>query len=225
MTPLSLLVLANALFVGSHFAMSHPLRAPMVSALGERGFLGVYSAVSLVLLGWVGHQFGASPAGPLLWHGGDLVWAVSSLLTIIALALLFGSLRGNPALPQTGANVAAGAEAKGAFAVTRHPMMWAFALWALAHGLAWPGPRTLVTAGAMGFLALVGAHMQDRKKQALLGEAWTAWEAKTSYWPRLSGLAQIGWGLWLAAIAAWFAVTWLHVWMAGVPAGAWRWVG
>ena len=32
-------------FVGTHFLMSHPLRSPMVSALGERGFAGVYSLV------------------------------------------------------------------------------------------------------------------------------------------------------------------------------------
>lgn len=30
--------------------MSHPLRAPMVSLLGERGFLGVYPLVNVALL-------------------------------------------------------------------------------------------------------------------------------------------------------------------------------
>lgn len=223
MTPLQSLILANVLFVGSHFAMSHPLRRPMVGVLGEGGFLGIYSLVSLALIAWLGHAFGKAAPGPLFWDAGDPGWVVASLLTIVALALLFGSLRGNPALPQVGSEVTSAARAEGVFAVTRHPMMWAFALWAIAHIIAWPSPRTLVTASAMGVLALVGAHLQDGKKRALMGEAWSAWEARTSYWPRLAGFARIGLGLWLAAIAVWLAATWLHVRMAGIPAGIWRW--
>lgn len=34
--------LAAAAFVGSHFALSHPLRGPLVARLGERGFLLLY---------------------------------------------------------------------------------------------------------------------------------------------------------------------------------------
>jgi len=219
------LTLANLLFVAAHLVMSHPLRKPMVALLGERGFLGVYSLVSLCLLAWIGHLFALQRSTLMAWQSSEGLWILASGLTIIALALLLGSLRGNPALPQTGAEVAANARAEGVYAVTRHPMMWAFALWALAHILVWPSPRTVATAGAMGFLALLGAHMQDGKKRALLGEAWSAWEARTSYWPRLSGFARIGMGLWLAAVAVWLAATWLHVWLAGIPAGAWRWMG
>lgn len=225
MTPLSKLIIANALFVGGHFLMSHPLRKPMVGVLGERGFLGVYSLVSFALLAWIGHLFPQAQSAWMAWPSNDALWIVASVLTVVAMALLLGSLRGNPALPQTDALVAATARAEGVYAVTRHPMMWAFALWALSHIVVWPSPRTLVTAGAMGILALVGAHLQDRKKRALMGGAWTAWESRTSYWPRLSGLARMGLGLWVAAIVVWLAATWLHVWMAGIPAGAFRWLG
>ena len=41
-------------------------------------------------------------------------------------------------------------------------MMWAFALWAAAHILVWLSPRTLITAGAMGILALLGAQPELR---------------------------------------------------------------
>ena len=44
------LVAACLAFVGTHFAMSHPLRAGMVRALGEKGFQGVYTLVSLATL-------------------------------------------------------------------------------------------------------------------------------------------------------------------------------
>ena len=81
----------------------------------------------------------------------------------------------------------------------------------------------MILASAILFLALVGAHMQDRKKQALLGEAWTAWEAKTSYWPRWRQLLAAGPVLWLVAITLWLALTYSHIPAAGIPAGIWRW--
>ena len=34
------LAVAMASFVGTHLIMSHPLRAPLVAAVSERGFLG-----------------------------------------------------------------------------------------------------------------------------------------------------------------------------------------
>ena len=225
MAPIVSLALANGAFVASHFALSHPLRRAIVTRTGERGFLGVYSLVSLALFAWIVLAFRQSAAGPLAWNGtGDIIWILSSLLTIIATALLIGSFKGNPALPDTGAEAVAHARAEGAFAVTRHPMMWSFALWALAHMLAWPSPRTLITAGSMGVLALVGARLQDRKKIRLLGDAWRRWEGQTSYWPRIGKLARIPLTVWLMAIALWLAFTGLHLWLAGIPAGAWRWL-
>lgn len=227
MSPLATLIAANVAFVGSHFAMSHPLRAAMLRLLGERGFPGVYSLVSLALVWWVSEAFKAAGAGGiLLWNGAATgPWLVASLLTILAMVLLIGSLKGNPALSGAEAHALERAEASGALAVTRHPMMWAFALWAIAHIIAWPSPRTLVTALAMGTLALLGAHMQDRKKERLLGAAWAQWEARTSYWPRPGRLPCIAWPVWIAGLIAWLAATWLHLWIAGIPAGSWRWMG
>ncbi|MFC4293803.1 NnrU family protein [Novosphingobium tardum] len=222
------LIAASLAFVGTHFAMSHPLRGPMVRALGEKGFAGVYSLVSLAAFAWMILAFRAMPRRGLpLWNGsGTAIWIVASLVSIVALALFIGSLRGNPALP--GAVVhpeGAQAHAGGVFRVTRHPMMWGFALWALAHVLVAPTARTLVLAGAIAFLALVGAHLQDGKKEVLMGEGWRDWEAKTSYWPRLAALPGIGLGLWATTLVLWAAITWAHIPLAYVPAGLWRWFG
>ena len=225
MDPLVSLSAACIAFVGSHFAMSHPLRGIMVRALGERGFLGVYSLVSLAALGWIVLAFRAAPTGTPLWPGfGDIAWALASLLTLVAMVLLTGSLVGNPALPETAPEKAAQAEARGVFAVTRHPMMWAFALWAVAHIAAAPTERTLVTASAIAVLALVGAHMQDRKKRALMGEAWAAWEGRTSYWPRFDRLFAAGAMPWIGGAVLWLGLSWLHQPLGGWAAGAWRWL-
>ncbi|QGN55365.1 NnrU family protein [Novosphingobium sp. Gsoil 351] len=221
------LIAAGIAFVGTHFAMSHPLRAPLVRTLGAAGFAGVYSMVSLATFGWMVWAFVSMPRrGTPLWDGSsEAIWIVASLLSIVALALFIGSLRGNPALPDPrAAQGLADKQPDHVFRVTRHPMMWGFALWALSHILVAPTARTVVLAGAIGFLALVGAHLQDRKKQALMGESWRAWESKTSYWPRLGALPGIGIGLWAVTIALWLAITWAHIWLAYVPAGLWRWV-
>ena len=224
--PLAELVAASVAFVGSHFAMSHPLRAPMVRALKPLGFTLVYSAVSFATLFWMVSAFGNAPVTTPLWPGfGDLAWVVASVLTLVAMVLLAGSFAGNPAFPQPGAEkLAATKQPKGVFAVTRHPMMWAFALWALAHIVAAPTARTLVVATAIGFLALVGAHLQDRKKEALLGDAWAAWEAKTSYWPRWGKLLTAGWLWWAIGLVLWLGITHAHEPLAGWAAGIWRWV-
>ena len=47
MQPISLLIATGVLFVGTHFALSHPLRDGLARGLGERGFLIVYSVVAI----------------------------------------------------------------------------------------------------------------------------------------------------------------------------------
>ena len=46
MTGRTMLVVASVAFVGTHFLMSHPLRAGMVARLGEAGFAITYTIVS-----------------------------------------------------------------------------------------------------------------------------------------------------------------------------------
>lgn len=218
------LIAANAAFVGTHFLMSHPLRGPMVKAMGAGGFQAAYSIVSFATLGWVAFAFKAAPPADL-GGSGEAGWILATLLTWPAMVLLAGSLMGNPALPTPMAEAQARAEPKGVFKVTRHPMMWGIGLWAASHiALMW-STRTLVTALAMGVLALVGAKLQDGKKEVLMGEAWAAWESKTSYWPQLHKLMAVGAVPLIAGTVLWLAGSWLHLWSAGIPAGVWKWIG
>lgn len=218
------LLAASAAFVGSHFIMSHPLRRPMANALGEKGFLAVYSLVSLAFFAWMIVAFRSAPAGGGL-GAGPVGWGAASILTIMALVLFLGSFKGNPSLPDPDRRATIPREPSGVFRVTRHPMMWGFALWALAHIVLFWSLRTHILAGAILVLALLGAHLQDRKKLKLLGEPWADWENETTYWPRFEFLLTAGVRLWLSALIVWLALTWAHIWLAGVPAGIWRWMG
>jgi uncharacterized membrane protein len=218
------LIAANIAFVGTHFAMSHPLRAPMVKALGAGGFTAAYSLVSLATLGWVYVAFTAAPPADLP-GSGEIGWIIATVLTLPAMILLAGSFVGNPAMPTPMAEAQARAAPKGVFTVTRHPMMWAFGLWALSHLVLFWSLRTMVTAAAIGTLALVGAKMQDAKKEALMGAAWAEWESKTSYWPRWAKLPSVGAVPLVVGTALWLAFSWVHLWRAGIPAGVWKWLG
>lgn len=84
---------------------------------------------------------------------------------LVASVLLMGSLVRNPALAGTEAS-AATAKAGGVYAVTRHPMVWTFAIWGVSHILVYSVPKNVILSGAIIVLALVGSALQDRKKTA-----------------------------------------------------------
>lgn len=225
------LVLACIAFVGTHFLLSHPLRAPIVARTGEGAFLGIYSAVAFGTLGWMVWAYRAVPDESFLWDVGDALWALATAIMLLASVLFMGSLLGNPAMPNpNGGDEAPPADARGVFAITRHPMMWSFALWSLAHALVFPQAANLVLVGTIAFLALVGARAQDMKKEQLRPAFWRGWEAKTSYWPfaavasgraRLGGFRghDLGGGL-----VIWLAASWAHIPLTGWAAGVFRWI-
>ena len=224
-------ILAAIAFVGTHFALSHPLRRPLVARIGEGGFAGVYSLVAFATLIWLGLAYWYAPPAPLLWPVGDALWALATIVMLVASVLLMGSLVRNPAFPDPGGAAKQVPEPRGVFAITRHPMMWSFALWGMAHILVFPDPSNIAVALAIIVLALVGAHLQDRKKEALQPDFWPAWEARTSYLPFgavAAGRARLG-GFGMHALAGgvvlWLAATWAHIPLAGWAAGVWRWVG
>ncbi len=218
------LTLALAAFVGSHLLMSHPLRAPLVAKLGAGAFQGLYSLVSFATLGWAVYAFREAPLGVPLWAVGDALNIVATAVMFVASVFLAGSFVGNPALPQPGAAKLAMQTPTGVFAITRHPMMWSFALWSLAHVLVSPRPAVLLLSGAIALLALGGAAGQDVKKAKLMGDSWKTWTSRTSFVPYARGWAWPGATALIAGTVLWLIATWAHP-LAGAPAaGIWMWL-
>jgi uncharacterized membrane protein len=223
----SSLIIACVAFVGTHFLMSHTLRARMVSAFGAGGFLGAYSLVSLATFGWMIWAFVKAPTGLMHWAPTDAIWIAASILTLLAAVFYCGSMIRNPAFPNPDADASRALAAQtpaGMFLVTRHPMMWSFALWGVAHILVAPRTDNFIFVGSIIFLALVGAKAQERKKAVQMGAGWDSWQARTSYWPRLSQLPKIGLRLWLAGVVVWLFATWVHNFFGGYDAGIYRWL-
>jgi uncharacterized membrane protein len=212
------LALATLAFVGSHLALSHPFRVRLVQAMGEKFFALLYSGVALATLGWMILSYRAANESWPLWVAPQWGFRVGAGLMLVACILLAGSFFRNPAFPNPGAPPKAVRAAGGVFAVTRHPMNMAFALWALVHIAQWGSPRNLIVAGGILVLALVGSVGQDHKKLNVIGEPWRQWMARTSFVPfaaLLTGRAKWGalreaWPAVLIGLLLWLAITWLH---------------
>jgi uncharacterized membrane protein len=212
------LALATLAFVGTHLALSHPLRMRLVQNVGEQWFAAFYSAVALVTLVWMILAYRAVRNSFPLWVAPDWAWPAAAGIMLIAFILLVGSFFRNPAFPHPGARPKAARPASGVFAVTRHPMNMAFTLWALVHLTLWGSPRNLIVAGGVLVLVLVGSIGQDHKKLNVVGEPWRMWMQRTSFVPfaaLLTGRAKwrgLGeaWPAALLGLLLWLALTWFH---------------
>lgn len=218
MTPQLGLTLSAIAFVGSHFLLSHPLRRPLARRLGERAFQGLYSLIAFAGLGAMIYFYGSIGREPALWQLGEWALIAGSLLMWVASIMLVGSFRGNPAI--VGSRGPKGGPA-GVFLITRHPMMWSFAIWAAVH-LALSGTaKAMVLDGAIILLALGGALGQDRKKARQMGDNWHEWTAQTAFVPFTRGFGNPGAFAFFGGTLLFLAATWLHP----VATGIWRWVG
>ena len=211
---MEMLLLACAAFLATHFMPSTPLRGVLVKILGQWGYTGVYSAIAFGMIGWMSWAYARAPIEPL-WPG--VRWLPALLMPISFVLLACGLFANNPTIVGMYRLLKNADPARGIIRVTRHPVMWAFLLWALAHLLARGDTRSLVFFGSFAVLASVGTLLMDRRKQQSLGENWARFAAVSSNLPFLAILqgrntfkaSEIGWrnpaiGLALYALLFWF---------------------
>lgn len=227
MTGIGMLALASLAFVGTHFLMSHPLRSAMVSALGERGFAIVYTIVSLLTFGWMiwAYPAASAEAPQPLWDAGRWGYVIATILMWLGSVLFMGSLRRNPAFPRPGKQITHIDEPHGVYSITRHPMMWGFALWSATHAIVNSTRASLILCAAIAFLALVGAALQDAKKEKLLGNVWREWQSKTSFIPYGRGLRSADAFALLFGTLLWLVASWAHGALGHRPAGVFAFFG
>jgi uncharacterized membrane protein len=223
MTGIGMLALASATFVGTHFLLSHPLRAPLIARLGEKGFAGLYTVVALATFAWMikAYSPASAEAPQQLWDAGQAGWIVATLLMWLGSVLFLGSLRRNPAFPRPGKKIEKIDDPNGVYSITRHPMMWGFALWALVHAIVNSTLASLILSATVAILALVGAAFQDAKKEALLGDLWRDWKSKTSFVPYGRGLRSADAFALITGTILWLVATWAHGALGYRPAGIW----
>lgn len=167
MSDLVWLIIAISAFIAGHELLSHPFRAPLVARVGERGFLLIYAVTALATLGWAA-QVWKGMAIDRLWPAPTwLHWVCVGLMAFAAVLFVGSVTAPNPALMgQNASTMPMDGPPRGVQRITRHPMMWSFAIWGVVHIIMSADSRTIVLGSGIVVMALFGAAMQDGKKKA-----------------------------------------------------------
>ncbi len=216
---------AFAVFVLSHAVPARPpVRERLIRALGRSGYLAGYLAVSLAALTWLIAAAGDAPYVPLWPWAPWQPWIPNISMPVACGLAAYGTAAPNP-LSFGGRHVARfDPDAPGIAGLTRHPLLWALALWAGAHAV--PNgdlAHVLLFAGLAGF-AGAGMPALDRRYRRQLGaDTWRRLAKRTSLVP---GAALVT-GRWrprgrpdpvraVLAVLLWLALLALHPPVIGV---------
>ncbi len=220
---MTLLILAAALWLFLHLGVSGTrLRDAVVGAVGETRFMIGFSAASfaaifLLVSAWTNAET------TFLWAAPAWLRWVLAILMLPAFVLFMASHKRNPTAV---GNKGLGEEPRGIQRVTRHPMLWSFALWGLIHTVANGDTASLVFFGSFALTALAGMPSIDAKLARRHGDAWAAFAGQTSILPFgaiLAGrnrlvLSETGWMPPVVGFVLWAALLHFHRSIFGVPA-------
>ena len=212
MTPTAMLALATAAFIATHFVSSTPLRPALVARIGERPYQGLYTLVAFVTIGWMGWAFAQAPREPLFSGFREAPYVVMPFAFIL-LACGFGR---NPTIVGADKLLKSEEPARGMIRVTRHPIMWAFMLWAVSHVVARGDVKSLIFFGGLLIVAGLGTILMDARKRS--NPDFQRFEAVSSNVPFVAVLQgrnrivwrEIGWLRPAIGIAAYFGTLSFH---------------
>lgn len=220
------LLAAAVLWVAVHIGVAGTgLRDRLVARIGEKAFRGLFVLASFALLGWLGWSYGAAGPVRLLWVAPPWLVVAMMLLMLPAMLLFVCAVSApNPTLVAGGRALEASEPAVGIVRITRHPMLWAFALWGIVHLVVLGTASAAVLAGAILATAIAGMPSLDAKYARRHPARWPGFAASTSIVPfaaiaqgrnRLV-LVEIGWWRPLLAVVLWVGLIALHPWAFGV---------
>lgn len=220
---------AAILFVGIHVLSSTPLRAVVVRRLGEAAFQGLFSLLSIAAFAWMLLAYGAAPFEPL-WSPPPWTGWLTFLFMLPACFFTVAALTSrNPSMAGRARELRDPNPATGILTITRHPLFWGFAFFAVGHLLANGDRASVWLFGTIALLALAGMPLQDRKKEELAGADWGPFAMRTSALPfqaAIQGRTKIDWagiGWWrpLLALALFVALMAVHETAFGVRILLW----
>jgi len=173
-------VSAFGVFLMLHSIPAIPnIRLRIIRSIGKPTYILGYSVASLAALVWLFSAALALDYVPL-WELRPSHAAMTFLLAPVGCFLvLAGLMSANPLSISIRSAGPAGAVSQ----ITRHPVQWGFALWALGHVVANGDLRSLLLFGGLGLFALAGIPMAERRARKRLGAHWEVYAAQTSVWP------------------------------------------
>jgi len=222
MTPLVLAALAWLLL---HVVVAGPMRPGLVGRIGLKAYRGLFSLLSAVALAALIWTYRTAPYVEV-WETTSTLALVPIVIMPVAFWLLVGSLRpSNPTMAGPDMKPATEMPVSGLTKITRHPMLWAFSLWAASHMVANGDVATWLMGGTILATSLNGMPSIDRKRAAQFPEQWQQFKEKTSIIPLLAvaqgrvRLKLSDLGIWNIIIGAWLYVIFIyfHAKLFGVP--------
>lgn len=167
---------AMVAFVVAHVVPTRPpTRRWLTGFAGERGYLALYSLVSLGLFYWLILAAGRAPFVPLWPFSPWQLWVPNLVMPPVVLLVVcgigvtnpfsFGGRSGPEAL------AAFDPERPGITAVTRHPLLLAILLWATAHLVPNGDLAHSLLFGFFALMAGLGMPMLDRRRRRQWGAA------------------------------------------------------
>jgi uncharacterized membrane protein len=224
MTDLLPLLLAAIFWIATHNGFAGTdIRTRLVGKIGEVGFRIAYAVTSVIAIMMLVQAWEAAVAIPL-WSAPAWLRLILAAAMLPAFLFFAAGLLRNPTA--VGGEALAGQQARGIQRITRHPMLWSFALWALVHVIGNGDLASLIFFGTFAISAFLGMPSIDRKLAARNPAAAAELRAETSIIPFgaiLAGrnrlvLAEIGWLAPLLALLGWAALLHFHARFFGVPA-------
>ena len=224
MTDLLPLLLAAIFWIATHNGFAGTdIRTRLVGKIGEVGFRIAYAVTSVIAIMMLVQAWEAAVAMPL-WSAPAWLRLILAAAMLPAFLFFAAGLLRNPTA--VGGEALAGQQARGIQRITRHPMLWSFALWALVHVIGNGDLASLIFFGTFAISAFLGMPSIDRKLAARAPEAAARLRSETSIMPFgaiLAGrnrlvLGEIGWLAPVLALLGWAALLHFHARFFGVPA-------
>ncbi|PDT04415.1 NnrU family protein [Rhizobium chutanense] len=171
---------AFALFVALHSIPAVPvIRSGIIHRVGRPIYFGSYSVISILALIWVFSSALAMDYMPLWelrpWHAA-VTFALAPLGIFLVIA---GLLSTNPLSITLNASPTLGSVTR----ITRHPVLWGFAVWAGGHIAANGDLRSLLLFGGFAGFALAAIPMIEKRAKRRLGNSWADLAEHRSIWP------------------------------------------
>jgi uncharacterized membrane protein len=217
---LTALVVSMLAFVLGHLVLSSiVVRTPIERRIGPKWYQTIYSILALGTAIWMEMSYRAAPYVELFRAPPWTRWIP---LTIMPVALLFFVCSVSTKSPtMAGMEKFVEFEPRGILRITRHPMLWSFALWGLAHITANGDIASLVLFTGIAALAILGMMHIDHRRRVTLGDAWTPFAEKTSLVPFVRGhlgkaIVEIGAVRIIVALVVFGAFLHLHQRVIGV---------
>jgi len=180
------LLASTLVFVLGHLILSSlVVRRPIEKKVGPKAYQGMYSLFAIGAFVWMVFAYRAAPYIELFRAPPWTRWIPLVTMPIALLFFLCSVSTRNPT--SVGQEKFVEVEPQGILRITRHPMLWSFFLWGLAHIAANGDIASLLLFAGVTSLAFFGMLHIDSRRRVTLGDAWKPFAEKTPLVPFSKG--------------------------------------